>query len=442
MTSPRPHARHVLWLLAGASLLSSSPVCARSPAEHVEYKVLKGDTLYDLAIRYLANPGGYAVVQKLNRIVNPRRIPTGRTLKIPRALLRQEPIEATVLSYSGKVLVGARTAMVGMKVKEGDLLETADRSFVTLRLPDASTVSLPSRALVMVELLRRTLLADSVERRFTIARGQATGSVTPMTDPHSTFQFQTPRAMTSVRGTRFRVNYDPQDSSSRVEVVEGKVAFRESGQVEQLVAAGFGTKDSLPDPVPLLPPPALTAADKVQDEEALRFALQPVAGAAAYHIQIARDAGFLEAIDETRSDGPEAQFSGIGNGTYFVRSSAIDANGLEGLPSTYSFERRLNRLRTSIEEGRAGKCRQYLFRWDAPDLGPDLAGTQFRFQLSRNPDGSGAVADQTGLKGSSFIITDLPGGTYYWRVMSMTTGPERIYTKWSSTNELRVGAGK
>jgi len=220
--------------------------------------------------------------------------------------------------------------------------------------------------------------------------------------------------------------------------VEGKVAFREGSESEQLVPAGFGSSDRLAAPVALLPPPDLADPAKVQDDEQLSFALRPMANAVGYHFQIARDAGFIDVIDETYADTPTGAFPSLPNGSYFVRLSGIDGNSLEGEPAVYSFERRLNRLRTSLEQSRAGRYRQFLFRWQAPDV----KAAQYRFQLSRAKDGSDPVVDQTGLADSFFIVTDLPGGTYYWRVMSVEAADGKVYTKWSATSELRVGEAK
>ncbi len=425
-----------------ALVLTACPAALYAQAQQVppfvEYRVNRDDTLYVLAQRYFADPRAYGVVQRLNRVANPRRMPIGLVLKIPRSLLRQEPIPAVVQSFKGDVRVGTRGAAVGMVVHEGDLVETGERSFVSLRLPDNTAVSLPSKTRIRVQRLRRTLLSESVERQFAVQYGRVTGEVTPMTDPASSFQFTTPRAITSVRGTRFRVGYEPGDANSGVEVVEGKVAFREGDDKEQLVQAGFGSNDRLPTPVPLLAPPDLVDPDKVQDEEGLAFRLRAMAGAAGYHLQIARDAGFIDMVDEAYASGPVGEFSTLPNGTYFVRLTGIDANVLEGKPSVYSFERRLNRLRTSLEQSRVGRYRQFLFRWQTPDV----KAAQYRFQLSRAQDGSNPVVDQTGLADNSFIITDLPGGTYYWRVMSIEASGGRIYTKWSAINELRVGEAK
>jgi hypothetical protein len=432
------NARFLYRASLSALLLAASGSLRAEAPEHVSYSVNRNDTLYDLARRYFADPASYPAVQKLNRIGNPRRIPVGRVLKIPRSMLRREPIEAVVQSYRGAVLVGAHGASVGLKVREGDLIETGARSFVSLRLPDNTAISLPPGTRVRVERLRRTLLAQSVERRFVVQKGQASGIVTPMTDPHSTFEFLTPRAITSVRGTRFRTSYDPASGATKVEVSEGKVAFREAREGEQSVAAGFGTSDALAAPVPLLAPPDLASPDRSQTGEKLAFVARPVAGAARYRFQIARDAGFLDVLDEAYAPTPQAEFPDLPRGTYFVRLAAIADHDLEGLASTYSFERRRSRLRTSLEESRAGRYRQFLFRWQAPDA----PNASFRFQLSRGADGSAPLVDQTGLTGDAFVITDLAAGTYYWRVMSIEAADGQVYTKWSSTNELRVGTVK
>src|SRR3546814_4553497 len=66
--------------------------------------------------------------------------------------------------------------------------------------------------------------------------------------------------------------------------------------------------------------------------------------------------------------------------------------------------RRLNRISTSLEERRAGRYRQYLFRWRAPDA----PNAQFRFQLSASPDGSSPLVDEIGLTEPVLILTDLP----------------------------------
>ncbi|EIZ79184.1 peptidoglycan binding domain/FecR protein [Novosphingobium sp. Rr 2-17] len=400
-----------------------------------QYDVQRGDNLYTLAMRFLVRSGDYRVVQRLNRIADPRKVPVGRPLRIPRELLKHEPIRGVVYSLHGAVRIDGRAAAAGMAVREGALIATGAKSFVTLMLPDGTAVSLPSQSAVRVQRLRRILLDNHVERLFGIEEGRANASVTPMIDPLSDFRFSTPGAISSVRGTRFRMSYDLHTQHTTSEVLEGKVAFEPAQeQAPQLLAAGYGSATSLPGPVPLLAAPELIAAGKVQSEENIRFALKPLPGADRYHLQIGADAGFLEVLDETEGTSLEEKFSSLPNGTYFVRATAIDANQLEGKPATYAFERRLNRISTSSESSRVGRYRQYLFRWRTPDA----SDARYRFQFVNVADPSKPLVDETGLTGQSFVITDLPKGSYQWRVMTTQTIEGKSYSKWSDYSELAI----
>ena len=42
--------------------------------------------------------------------------------------------------------------------------------------------------------------------------------------------------------------------------------------------------------------------------------------------------------------------------------------------------------------------------------------------------------------GTSFVVTDLPAGMYYWRVMTLDVAGGRIHEKWTPFQELRIGA--
>lgn len=415
----------------------AAPTAAQTQAQAadviVRYPVARGENLYTLADRYLTQPSDYRVVQQLNRIADPRRVPIGLELRIPRRLLKREAIRAVVQSYRGQVRIGARSAATGMLVREGDLIETGERSFVTLMLPDDSVIALPSHSAVRVRRLRRTVLGHHLERLFAVEHGRANAIVSPMTDPLSDFQFVAPTATTSVRGTQFRMSYDAAAKRTTGEVLEGKVAFLSPQTGEQLLPAGFGMANDLVAPILLLAPPDLVRADQAQSNEELFFVAKAVAGAARYHVQVGRDADFLEILDEVTTATPEARLASLPDGSYFVRLTAIDANQLEGKPATYAFERRLNRISTSLEESRAGRYRQYLFRWRTPDA----PGARYRFQLW-DADGKVPRVDEIGLTGTSFIITDLPKGRYRWRVMTSEMVDARLFDKWSDYRELRV----
>lgn len=444
-----------LRVLAALFLLSlaapSSPLAAqnrqKSNAAVVLYRVKAGDNLYELAERYLTRVENYAAVQRLNAIANPRRLKPGSLIRIPRSLLRHEPLRAIVQSYRGTVTVqrgsARQTVAVGMRLGEGDLLETAEKSFVSFRLPDDSTVTMPSRSSIRIERLRRTLLGGAIDRRFAIVKGRASTSVTPMPDPDSRFDMSTPMAVSAVRGTQFRMSFDPDARRATTEVTEGKVTFTAGvdgsaapGRA-QLVTRGFGIATDLAEPVALLRAPGLLRPGRVQDEEKLRFELRPIDGAQRYHVQVARDAGFLELLDDAESAAPIVELEPVANGTYFVRVTAIDARGLEGMPAIYGFERRLNRIEASVEGARNGRHREYLFRWRTPDA----PSTQYRFQLFASSQAD-PIVDEAGLTSTSFVVADLPNGSYRWRVMTLQFVGGRTYDSWSGFQEMRVGVEK
>ena len=424
----------LLFALANSSSALHAQASVQTLESIARYEVARGDNLYTFAARYLARLADYKIVQRLNRIADPRRVPIGLSLRIPHRLLKQESVHAVIQSYRGLVRVGARAAAVGMVVTEGDLIETGQKSFVTLMLPDDTVVAMPSHSAVRVRRLRRTVLGSHIERLFAIEHGRANATVTPMSDSLSDFRFSTPSAVTSVRGTRFRISYDPGSKRATGEVLEGKIAFATPKAAEQLLPAGFGTANGLTAPVALLAPPELIGADRPQSDEDLRFTMKPLSGADRYRLQIGTDAGFLEILDEVTTASPEAQFASLPNGSYFVRVTAIDPNQLEGKPATYAFKRRLNRISTSLEQSRVGRFRQYLFRWRTPDA----PGAQFRFQLSRDDEKSTPLVDEVGLTGTSFIVTDLPKGSFRWRVMTVESVDGRVFSKWTDYMELRV----
>ncbi|MFT4054741.1 MAG: FecR domain-containing protein [Novosphingobium sp.] len=400
----------------------------------VRYVVRPGDNLFRLAASYLIRTEDYRIVQRLNRVADPLRLPIGMVLVIPRELLRHEPVRGTVRSIRGSVRIGGKAAAVGMTVGEGMLIETGQKSFVTLSLPDETTISLPSQSAVRVQRLRRVVFESHVERLFGIERGGASATVTPMTDPLSDFRFTTPRAITSVRGTKFRMAYDADEGVATSEVLEGKVGFDVEARETQALPAGFGTTSELSAPVALLPAPEILAAGSLQAGEGVSFALKPQPGATAYHVQIAADAKFIEVLDEATIASPEAHFATLPDGAYFVRATAIDRNGLEGEPMVYPFQRRLERLRMGIEMGWAGSYRQYLFWWNVPDA----SSARYRFQLVRTGKEARPLVDLSELPDTSQAVIDLPRGEYRWRVQTSRIIDGKVSSEWSAYSELRV----
>jgi len=429
--------------LGGAALLAPAASAApKAKAETVIYVVRRGDTLYDLASLYLLRTSDYAAVQRRNRITNPRRMQVGAKLSIPVALLRTTPAQARVASYRGEVTATTQGRAVaiarGMSLGEGSVVATGANSSVRLELPDGSQVALPSQSRVRIDVLRHTPLTGSVERAFSLQAGRSEASVTPMKKPRDGFTIRTPLSVTAVRGTTFRVIYDAEAERAWTEVVEGVVNVSSSiDRSASVTSAAFGVKasdDGVTTPAPLLPPVAITAPGRLQDEAEVTFDLTPLPGAAKYRARLGVDAGLLDVIDEITVDQPQVSFQGVADGALFVQVSALDAEGLEGMPSTYGFSRFRHglSLRAPVASEKAG--RHWLFQWEAEGEGRHA----YRFQLLRTPEGVPLV-DQAGLADGRMTVTDLPDGAYYWRVQSTVIHSGRRHEKWSPIQQFRIG---
>lgn len=432
------------FLLVFLMLFSSPAGSAKEPAPagEVLYSVQKGDNLYVLAENHFRRIDDYVVVQRLNRIRDPRRIPVDRILRIPRKLLKHEPVAASILSFRGNVGVirNGRNVPIttGAVILEGDEISTAANSFVSVGMPDGSAVALPSQSRVTVRRLQKITLTGAVERLFAVQRGRARAVVSPL-DENDEFHLSTPIAVSAVRGTEFRVSYSAEDARSTTETLSGEVTMAGADEDLRTLPAGFGaiaSRIELSPAIPLLPAPRLAVPGKVQDEHELVFESVPLPGAMAYRVQIALDAGFLEVVGEAVSVSSEVHLSAVPDGTWFARISAIDANGLEGRYETYSFQRRLNRIEASVDTSEAGRYKQYLFRWDVEGAGD----RQYRVQVALDEAFQQLVVDEPGLTARRFIITDLPSGTYYWRVETLQFVDGEALGKWSPVERLTISA--
>lgn len=415
---------------------------ARSPRAApvtVSYVAQPGDTLYDMAARYLRDVRDWRAVAKLNRIDVPHRLRPGTSLRLPVALLRREPLVARIVAMCGPVarLFGNAPPMpaaVGMSFGEGDAISTGPDGFATVELADGSHLSLPPRSTVEFGTLRRTVLTETTVRVFKLKRGELDSEVTHAKHQDDRFEIRAPSIVAGVRGTRFRVQSDA--TAAEVEVLDGAVAVDAAGEKaqthdasgasSQLVPARYGSvtraAGGVGAPVALLAAPELTNPAKVQDGREVAFDLAPLADARAYRVQIARDAALLDLIHEAHVEAPHVAFADLPDGSYFVRISAIDANGLEGLPRVYAFERRENGLTASASR-RAGS-RDYEFRWLASRAG---VATRFRFTLARSEDLREPVIDAVDLTAGHIVVANLPAGSYYWTVVAEQFENGRFY---------------
>lgn len=441
-------------LMIGAGAAHAREPAARQTApkpQMATYVTQKGDSLYNVADRYLRDPSDWTKVARINHVSAPRELPPGLKLLLPVPLLRQEMPGATVVATSGPAQRSYQhgpylPVVEGSELVEGDSLRTGPEGFATLELPDGSHVRVPSETELVLTTFRKTVLTGVIDRVFSLLRGRVESEVTHATRKDDRFQIRSPSVVAGVRGTDFRVNYDGDNGSTAVEVIEGAVGVDASSAAPtpgvplqastQLVNAAYGSLTArggaVGAPVPLLAAPALVNAGKVQDGDTVAFDAKPVEGASGYRAVIGRDAGLVDTIRDVRSTGPHIVIGALDDDTYFVRVTAISTQGLEGMPGTYAFERRHMGIGAS---GGALDAHHYRFRWTVDRRAEN---TRFRFVLAANKDLSDPLVDRTDIRGGQVLVSNLAPGVYYWSVVAEQFDKGRYYEKATPVQSFRL----
>ena len=427
----------LLALAAIWTTFSAAPLQAQSD-EDITYQVKSGDTLYRLADAYFVNAAALKQVQRINRIANPHVIPTGKVLKIPRSLLRYREVKVEVLSFSGAVTVGMGSQTVpvqtGMTIAEGAIVATGPKGFVSLGIERNSRITLPSNSRIRFAGARQYAINDAIDFDVRVLAGRSE-IIAPKLRAQERFRVGTPVAVTAVRGTEFRVNYDELRAVGTSEIIEGTVSVTAGDKsFDGVAGTGIAARAAgLSPPEPLLASPELRDPGKIQTDANVQFAVGGIEGASGYRTQIARDAGFIEIIAEAQSDAPEIAFSEtIEDGRLFVRTRAIAESGLEGLARTYSFRRKRLGAEASVDTGGAGDALK--FAWRSIGEGASYAA----FQLWRSGEPGTLLVDEAGLTGNALLIDRLPAGTYQWRVAIFQVDEGEPIKVWGPAQELQL----
>ena len=90
------------------------------------YTVAKGDTLIGVRDRLLVPGAPWVVLQRINRVRDPRRLQPGSTLQLPLSLLREKDVLAAVVTVHGQVLVQRRGASTPLTLSNGESLLAGD----------------------------------------------------------------------------------------------------------------------------------------------------------------------------------------------------------------------------------------------------------------------------------------------------------------------------
>ena len=422
---------------AALLLCFCSATAAMAADDSVAHTVQPGDTLEALARDYLNAPQQWPLLQRRNAVANPRQLRPGSVLQIPAHLLPRAP--AQVAFVQGDVrsaatpTTPAQPLQAGSTVAEGARLQVGAESFVAVRLADGSVVRVPAQSDVQLQQMRRSGRTGQVRAVIELRSGSVDADVAPnksSRDPQNNtrrFEIRTPRAATSVRGTRFGVVL-ASDGRSSTSVQAGSVA------VQALALAAQKSPQTLLDPgqgvavaadgtlgsVRKLPPaPDLSGVPATIGEAGIvALALGPQSAAAvSYQVQIAQDEALHHVLRNGVFAADAIRLQGLPDGRYTLAVRALDADGMAS-----AFAQRPLTIKTQpvaplyqsplpgatvASSGATFQCTEV----------PGIA--RFHLQISRHGDFAALAHDAPQQPSCQLQTAALPVGDYYWRAASV-----------------------
>lgn len=275
----------------------------------------------------------------------------GVQIRVPKHMLKTGQIPAKISKFSGQVQIARHfdwkwvPVVDNMLVSEGDWIRTRSRSSVEILQDNGTIIKLRPNSKAMISLAGDTETARGEVRvtKIKLDSGSMMAKVQKLLQRESRFEIETPTATSFVRGTEFRVKVEGDQGATRLEVLEGAVAF---GSAEDNVSVGgnfgslvntAGSTPAAPHALPMAPAELLTPTERevlngpISD---YRFSWSAVNTAVRYHLEISSDSDFKRLMDETWVSGTDAELMSMSidslePGTYFWRVAAIDVDGYE-----------------------------------------------------------------------------------------------------------------
>ncbi|CAH1905933.1 putative peptidoglycan binding protein [Candidatus Nitrotoga sp. HW29] len=413
--------RYVTVLLLGLQFVN--PAAAAEP--EWLYVVNPGDTLISVATGYLANPNDWRQLQKLNNVIDPRRLKPGTKLRLPVALLKRKAVVAEAIHVQGKVTRTPKNGrpqnfIAGTRLETGDIIETGPDASVSIHFVDGSRLLLTQNtqvSLAEMMLFGKTGMAQTI---IELNRGSLDTHVTEQQKPSARYEIKSRALNLVVRGTHFRAHVGDIDHVSRSEVLDGAMQASGTRGEAVIILAGFGTLaapgESPRAPQALSLAPDLSSVPSLLQRVPLRFEWPATAGTERYHAQVFADRSFERLLLDGIFQGNTASWPDLPDGHYILRVRSIDNNGLEGANADREFMLKVGPESPVINTPRDGQKiygSQTTLRWNASN-----AAHSYHVQLATKPDFSELIVDLPEEVNSEYTVSLAPG-QYYWRIASI-----------------------
>ncbi len=368
--SMRNHKKHgvrkVVLTLWFSFVLST--VCASqfAYANDWVYTVRKGDTLWGLCHQYTTVTNCWQKIGPYNDVEYPRNLAPGTRIKFPVGWLLTPPTPVLVTYVKGNAekVVPAELVSVlqaGDTLPMGTRILTGSDGLVLITFADGSVMTIESESELTLDALSGYKDTGMVDTRVHLKKGTVQTRV-PKRKPRSNFEVSTPSSVAAVRGTDFRVSsIEGEQALTRNEVFSGAVSVaNEFEQKELPKGTGLVAKKDkpLPEVVKLLDAPALSVEENTYPMP-LEIRWNRVSGAHRYRIEAIAASPAIKGEDVMIHFTERRDFvlTGMIDGCYVIRVSAVDNNEFQGMPSEGRYC-----LKTRLAQPRG-------IRYEQPEIG-------------------------------------------------------------------------
>lgn len=449
-------------LLTSLSLLTPNASYAADENSGSVHTVVAGDTLFDLAKKYLDDSGRWREFLLNNEIKNPRRLVPGSELHIPQAAA---PSVTVIFTYGEVTLlndnnIASKLIAVGDKLAEGTKVSVGNNSYLSIQFADGSIVRAQSNSVLQLTKVRESGVSTSgrpiqASRIVGLEHGNLNITVIPQPvnssqktkkQKNNTFEIVTPMAVAAVRGTHFDVSVS--DSNTASGVTQGSVNVRESAQrvktpvKHALLVTGNGisvdSNGKLGKVRPLLPAPDLSAIP-TSISDAYQFTLDwpPVADASNYRVRIAGDADMHQVLRNITPKNNNTKIFGLQDGDYTLGIRAVDNDGIIGFESVRKISIKSHPAYPFYVQPSYRQTVGVAVKLECTAV---TEASSYHLQVAKTPDFASPIIDADQLSNCSYFTDNLENGRYFWRVASkiQTANGQVQHGPFSKPSEFEV----
>ncbi len=421
--------RFIIGCILCLCLVQSSYGADKLPTDTEDwaYVISNNDNLWNIASKFLKKIDYYTELQKINNIKYPKRLNPGTVIRIPMQWLKHSPATARVSFKQGESQFLHNKELFPLSLTTelvlGDEIRIGENASATVVFADESEMVLFKNTIVAFDHLSIYGKTGMVDTRVRVIQGKVETTARRNKGPGSRLDISTPSAISSVRGTKYRVSNNLNNIST-VEVIEGNVAVVGDNPEQEInVSAGLGTmieKGKAPiKPVKLLSPPSIITHKKIFEKNPV-ITWNKVKNASQYNVQISKVKDFKSILWQ-KVESKNSVNIPINNtdDLYYFRVTAIDKLGIEGIPAYSEFSLNSFPIAPLLNDTpeRFSETPELAYLSWLPN--EDINVNGYVVEIAEDAEFTQVLLKESTKNTHLTLPTSLTYGDYFWRVSSM-----------------------